>query len=154
MRDSRAVAHSVQRKKVNLAMRRDNAYLPTLKPESIAFKWLFSNLGAHFLTMISHKYIRCFYEDLVDHPGKFIRQILDDLDINDNSKLTVNSSVWLELDHSVLGNPDRFTKGQIDIHADVDWQTELSSFDRAKVTSITWPLLLYYGYFRRWIHAA
>jgi hypothetical protein len=51
--------------------------------------------------------------------------------------------------HTIAGNPMRFEHGAVPIQPDLEWVEKLSKEQKSVVTRITWPLLLYYGYFRR-----
>ena len=43
----------------------------------------------------------------------------------------------------------RFDEGVVRIKPDLEWVEKLSKRQKAVVAATTWPLLLYYGYFRR-----
>jgi hypothetical protein len=51
-----------------------------------------------------------------------------------------------EPNHTVDGNPVRFSTGVTRLRADEEWRTKLSPADRALVTLATLPGLLRYGY--------
>ena len=48
--------------------------------------------------------------------------------------------------HTVAGNPIRFTRGPLEIRADAEWQALMPARQRAVVTGLTWPLLWRYGF--------
>jgi hypothetical protein len=54
--------------------------------------------------------------------------------------------VELKENHTVAGNPIRFTRGLLEIRADAEWQVRMPAGQRAVVTGLTWPLLWRYGF--------
>jgi hypothetical protein len=46
----------------------------------------------------------------------------------------------------VAGNPDRFTRGDVELRRDERWVGHMSRRDRATVTAIAAPLMAHYGY--------
>ena len=54
--------------------------------------------------------------------------------------------VELKENHTVAGNPIRFTRGPLEIRADAEWQALMPARQRAVVTGLTWPLLWRYGF--------
>ena len=54
--------------------------------------------------------------------------------------------VELKENHTVAGNPIRFTRGPLEIRADAEWQARMPVRQRAVVTGLTWPLLWRYGF--------
>jgi hypothetical protein len=54
--------------------------------------------------------------------------------------------VELSPNHTVSGNPSRFTTGAVRIERDDEWIAAQTSEDRWATTALTLPLLLRYGY--------
>ena len=83
---------------------------------------------------------------MADPAGTF-RRILDMLG---KSSLTVDVSadreVFLDVCHTVDGNPVRLQKGHVRLEKDDEWETAMEVRTRLAVTSMTLPLLLRYHY--------
>jgi hypothetical protein len=56
--------------------------------------------------------------------------------------------VEMGVNHSIHGNPNRFSQGVVTLKPDDEWTMTMRSKDRALVTALTWPLLKAYGYGR------
>ena len=48
--------------------------------------------------------------------------------------------------HTVAGNPNRFNKGTLVLEVDDEWTRQMSAGSFLKVTAMTFPLLMRYGY--------
>jgi hypothetical protein len=57
------------------------------------------------------------------------------------------NEVELRQTHTVWGNPSRQRTGRVKIDSDSEWLTALSTWDKATVTALTYPLARQYGYF-------
>lgn len=145
VRDSRAVAYSLQRRKPDPARPGRSGTLPTATPARAAFLWNASNL---LLTLKTpgrrHEFLR--YEDFVADPPAAVARLwalmeepLPALDFLEAS------SMRLRTNHTVAGNPDRF-RADVTIRPDVEWREKLPARDKLLVTALTLPLLLHYGY--------
>lgn len=75
-----------------------------------------------------------------------MRQIFAMLDEDSALPFVNHSEVELAPTHTVSGNPNRFRTGLIKLKFDNEWQQSMRWHQRAVVTSLTWPLLLHYGY--------
>lgn len=92
------------------------------------------------------------YEDLVEEPGEQVRRVLDALGVSVGSTaldFTAGGSVTLSKDHSVAGNPNRFTTGTQVLRLDDEWQRRMHPSSRRAITVVTAPGLLRYGYLGR-----
>jgi hypothetical protein len=138
VRDSRAVAFSVQR--------HEGRSIPW-----IARYWMAVNLRIEYFWGVRRpraRYLRVRYEDFAAEPRRTIQRILrfvredDPLDVFPDDR-TVQLS---RSNHRVEGYPSRFEAGVVEIRPDTKWSSLMPSRDRRKMTALTWPLLLFYGY--------
>ena len=145
VRDSRAVAHSLQRRKPDPSLRRPDGVLPTTPPGPASFSWDMHNL-LPTLRMPGRRHDFLRYEDFAANPQAALARLwammdepLPALDFLDARP------VRLRTNHTVAGNPDRF-QAEVQIRPDVAWQTNMAPRDRRLVTALTLPLLMRYGY--------
>jgi hypothetical protein len=99
-------------------------------------------LGARHSTLLR-------YEDLVSDPVGHVGRILDWIDEPrplSPTPFVEGRSIALGPNHTVSGNPDRFTRGRIEVRPDDRWLHEMRDRDRRTATVLTSPLLLHYGY--------
>ena len=87
------------------------------------------------------------YEDFIDDPraaltgmARLVGEAPTDmpLDGERTARLTVN--------HTVSGNPSRFTTGAVELRRDDEWITRQERGDRLVSTVLALPLLSRYGY--------
>jgi hypothetical protein len=151
VRDSRAVAYSwtrqVDRPDADLSRMR------TYSPLSSAMSWNTQNSAMELLARTGTPILLVRYEDLAGNPVGTLRRIAAFADLPaDATALRFlgddNSGRWAELSaaHTVSGNPMRFTTGRIAIRPDEAWRDALSAQKRRAVTTLTFPLLVHYGY--------
>ncbi|MGK7928591.1 MAG: sulfotransferase [Spirulina sp.] len=123
-------------------------YLGNYSLRDNALGWNMRNLALELLKRhLSTKYLRLSYEDFSTHPQRSLRAILNLLD-EDASTLPFLSDreVQLGITHSVFGNPNRKKTGMITIQKDEEWKQKLKRRDQLAIASLTFPLLLKYGY--------
>jgi hypothetical protein len=60
--------------------------------------------------------------------------------------LTADREVFLDVCHTVDGNPVRLRRGLVPLKNDDEWETAMDLRTKVAVTSMTLPLLLRYGY--------
>lgn len=148
VRDSRATAYSWKRKKLRPEIYWKKAYMNQYSPIRSASEWTIMNGLLHSLKRGGTPYIRVRYEDLVNNPREAIREVMRilSLDMPGDEIFDTERDVSLGVDHTVSGNPNRFQRGAVKIKPDYEWQEKMSGMDKITVTSLTWPLLLKYGY--------
>ena len=151
VRDSRAVAFSWQRQKARADLVGKTGYMTTYRPLQTAWQWDYRN----FLSELSSKLISDYkflrYEEFICAPCQTIERILNWLGFN-NPDLTFLSDHGVELKvegHSVSGNPNRFSRGRIEIRLDDEWAMKMKKSDKFLVSIVTLPYLLKYGYLRK-----
>lgn len=150
VRDARAVTYSRLRWKANPDGVRTGGMGRTSIPKSV-LHWSATNLASDLVRLHRRpprsKLIR--YEDLVSAPLAGVEAILDWIGERRDLSPTPfvdERSVALGENHTVSGNPDRFSRGRIDVRPDDRWIEEMSRGDRRATTALTAPLLLRYGY--------
>lgn len=146
VRDPRAVAHSWQRRRPR-PDRGGTPFMPRTARSSSA-RWLAWNAAIEaYWKPSSGRYIRVRYEDFVADPAATAQKILDMLG---KSSLKVEVSpdreVFLDVCHTVDGNPVRLQTGLVRLKKDDEWETAMSLQAKLTVTSMTLPLLLRYRY--------
>jgi hypothetical protein len=145
VRDSRAVAYSWQRRKLRPEIHWRQQEMSLFSPWRSSFDWASMNVVMELVGRQVDLYDRIRYEDLVDDPVTVLQQVLPD-EPSDTIEKVVAAGAPMAVEHTVSGNPLRFDRGPLTIHADVEWVTKLEPGDRRLVTALTWPLLLRYGY--------
>jgi hypothetical protein len=151
VRDSRGVAHSWT-KEVARPETREGTTMPRYHPASAAAWWDWFNLGFAGIARLGVPTTTLRYEDLVADPRRHIGAIARSVGLRadrDALAFLTDSSVRLDSDHSVAGNPMRFRTGTLHLRADDAWRSELDVGSRRIVTAVTAPLLARHGYLSR-----
>jgi len=146
VRDSRAVAYSWQRKKIKYEVAGSEERMPILSPAESSIGWMRSNLLIEPLKTTIPRHVLVRYEDLMVEPATFGKILALAGEEEYHLPLLDGPAVELGENHIVAGNPNRFRRGRMEFRTDVEWEREMSRSDRRKVTALTWPLLLRYGY--------
>jgi len=149
VRDSRAVCHAWTKTVVRPDVPGGTSYMPKFRPHTMAMRWNAFNLGAELLRRQRVPVFQMRYEDLTTDPVGVTRRLAGFLGVPATEQaLSFLGDGFMDLPaaHTVAGNPMRFQTGRIPIRPDLAWRSALPSRDRRLVTSITWPLLLRYGY--------
>ena len=143
VRDPRAVAYSWTRKKVHgdigRLMRRHS-------PGSSALLWSVWNASSELL--FRERSLRVKYEDFIQRPLPVLREILQFIDEAERATDFVrdHEATLTVPNHTVLGNPNRFAVGTVQLREDREWSSAMGLGSRALVGGITSPLRLRYGY--------
>jgi hypothetical protein len=120
-------------------------------PSRTAAVWLSDNALIELIGRTGTPRLLLRYEDFAQAPLQRTRDVVDflRLDIPDAGMPFVGpTDVRLATDHSVWGNPMRLQTGVIAVRPDEAWRDGLPAGTRRKVSAITWPGLLRYGYRR------
>lgn len=113
-----------------------------------AARWIVHNVVMETLTRHG-RHARVGYESFVADPrGELVRVMRDLGETIDANALDFvgDGTLRLGVDHTVAGNPNRLSTGDIPLRLDAAWQVSLPRLVRTQVTTMTWPLLLRYGY--------
>jgi hypothetical protein len=143
VRDSRAVAFSFLRKKRKPDIHWREAYMRRFSPLQSAMDWNGLNVAMELIRTRGSSVTFARYEDLVSDPAGWLHAHFPQVVLPDS---LAEGLVPLEANHTVSGNPLRFTTGQLRIRADEEWRNRMKPRDRWTVTAATLPLLYRYGY--------
>jgi UDP-N-acetylglucosamine transferase subunit ALG13 len=149
VRDSRGVAHSWSKRVLKPEAVGEEAYMPTYSAAESSLWWALNNVLFDVLARVGVPVLRLRYEDLLHDPRGSVRRIVEfaGLDPEDEALAHLGDrSVELVTDHTVAGNPMRFTTGRLELRVDEAWRAALPPRHRRTVTALTAPLLLRYGY--------
>ncbi len=146
VRDARGVAHSWQKDVVKDPASGERMLV--YRPWSAAARYDLYNGMTTLVGALGVPYLRVRYEDLVRDPIDTVRAVVAHVDPGADPDLSFieEESVVLGVDHTVGGNPMRFSSGALEIHRDEAWLTGLPPRDRTWVSVLTAPLLAAYGY--------
>ena len=146
IRDPRATAFSWLRKKP-LTDGAARAFMQQQGPVKASALWAMWNVAADLLWRRSPRSMRLHYESFVGEPRSTVDRILTHAGA-DGARTPFVSETEVELapTHTVAGNPSRFSTGRVAIRADDEWTRAMRPWDRVRVTAVTWPLLIRYGY--------
>jgi hypothetical protein len=96
-----------------------------------------------------HRYTMLRYEDFIQQPRRCLKSILDFVGEKTASLAFLqNNRADISKNHSVSGNPGRFSSMPLVLQIDDEWKFKMGQPTKAMVTALTWPLLLRYGYMR------
>lgn len=143
IRDSRAVAHSHQRRKSDPNL--ETGHLPTVKPAQVAALWNATNLMLS-LRCPGQPTLRLRYEDVVAAPEQTLRRLWQLMDEPTPAlDFLAERPMILRPNHTVAGNPDRF-QSAVNLRLDNEWRKKMPLAQRRLMTALTFPLLLRFGY--------
>lgn len=146
-RDSRGVAYSwgkqVSRPEVSGAV----AYMPRYSPVKVSVRWLAQNAMFEALGIVGTPRLHLRYEDFVRAPAQTMRAVAEYLGLDAPEDLGAPAGqVLLRPNHTVSGNPLRFSTGLVAVTADEAWRDRMPANRRRVVSSLTLPLRVRYGY--------
>lgn len=147
IRDPRAVAFSRARPKRQL----DTAEVREMTrsgPVKSAADWLTWNTTIRALFgKGTNPYMILKYEDLISEPEASVERVLELADEQGAATSHMHGNrVELAVNHTVSGNPGRFTTGTIKLELDEAWRRDMSAKDRKTVERITKPARRSFGY--------
>jgi hypothetical protein len=112
-----------------------------------AIRWNSLHKFVEKLQRVSKKYVYLRYEDLATNPRKSLVGLSANIGIKQPPLDFLDGlQANLRTNHTVSGNPVRFTNKEMKIRPDIEWQHVMATHQKWLVTLITWPLLLKYGY--------
>jgi hypothetical protein len=131
-------------------------------PATAAMQWNIQNAAFGLLARTGVPVMRLRYEDFTAEPERTLRRVAGfaGRPARDSYPfLTADGgpsgggpsggapvSARLEGNHSVSGNPMRFTTGPVPIRSDEQWRTQMPRSQQRAVTALTLPLMAGYGY--------
>jgi hypothetical protein len=148
VRDPRAVAYSWKRQKRQLD-RGGRGHLSQHGALYSTFSWMGWNLAAEALRR-RHDRERSMllrYEDFVADPRAAIQSMAALVRVSPaRVPIEGKRTALLAPNHTVSGNPSRFTTGSVELRMDDEWMARQRARDRALVTAVALPLLRRYDY--------
>ncbi len=147
IRDSRAVAHSWSRRRPMPEVVEGETYMATYGPTRAAIDWARSNVAIEAAHMAGIASTRLRYEALVRAAPRELARVRSALGLTAaQAALLAAPVVEVGVQHTVAGNPARFSGGQVRLRPDEEWKSAMTARDRRMVAGLTWPLLTAYGY--------
>ncbi|MEU8237426.1 sulfotransferase [Actinoplanes missouriensis] len=147
VRDPRAVTHSWMRATPQLD-RPEPQLMQQHRPADSTVHWLVWNAFAERLARsYPNRYRLLRYEDFAAAPREGIERLLEftGVDVR-NSPFLDDTTVLLEPNHTVSGNPSRFRTGEVALRPDERWRADQPIGPRIAVTALALPMLHRYGY--------
>lgn len=149
VRDSRAVAFSLQRRKLDPG-RASGAFMNREGPERTARYWTKINLLTHVVGRAHGRYLRVRYEDLLNDPKGQLERVAAFMGLSlAPTPFLSEGFADLTTQHTIGGNPDRLRTGPVPLRLDDEWTGRMAPTQRRAVISRTWPLMAAYGYLGR-----
>lgn len=149
VRDPRAVVHSWRRPKV-LVDSPDQRTMYTYPVLKTSIRWTYMNLMADLLPgRAGARSMRLRYEDFIREPQRYLQNILNFAGtLNAQLPFSGERSVRIEPDrnHTMSGNPNRMTQGDLELKMDDAWRKATSSGTLLVPALVGAPLMFRYGY--------
>jgi hypothetical protein len=123
--------------------------MPRYRPASAAAQWAMYDLLFRLLRVARVPTHVVRYEDLVADPRRTVAGVLRfaGMAVDDHSLAALGpESVTLGIDHTVAGNPMRFTTGAVPLRRDEEWRERMPARARGVVSAVTAPLRARYRY--------
>ena len=147
VRDCRAVAFSMLRRKRRPDIRGVDMYMATYPPWRAALRWVMTNAACERLKLVGGGCSFVRYEDLISDPVATIRVLLNDLGWPHPSLDFISGmKVHLAPNHTVAGNPMRFRSGDVDLILDEQWRDQMPPRQVWPVTIVSGHQMRRYGY--------
>lgn len=139
VRDPRAVAES---------WRAPKEYVYPLPASKSTAYWHGFNLATEAITRrFRDRSVFLRYEEFIADPAGTIDRLLSLCGADPAVNPIRGRTIDLRVNHTVTGNPDRFSTGPTLIRdADDEWRTGLARPARLAAVTLAWPLLRRYGY--------
>jgi hypothetical protein len=148
VRDSRGVAYSWQKDVRNRVTAGEPKYMEKYNPLSASLRYDLYNGMTRLIGRLGVPYLLVRYEDFIAHPRVTLERILTHTGLRAGADLSFvgDGEISLQPNHTVDGNPMRFSVGPVRLRLDDEWTRSMSSRDRFWVTALTSPMLRGYGY--------
>lgn len=145
VRDSRAVAHSWQRKKFNPGSGADMERYSLLKTGA---EWDMINALISGLRPLAAGYTVLRYEDFMSDPSESLAKVFEMVGVAPS--MPIDRMLTFSEDHTVAGNPIRFARGQTQLRLDDEWRRAMATTGKITMTGLTLPALASYGFRVSW----
>lgn len=144
IRDSRAGAYSLARKNPPCE---GLLYHGPVNLLTSSLMWNYRNSALDVASRrFRHPLLRLRYEDFVANPQGSLGRILELVGKTSSSLPLEDHKLNVNIQHTVHGNPSRFTTGRIEIRDNHEWAKQMKRHHKILVTALTWPLLIKYRY--------
>jgi hypothetical protein len=144
VRDSRAVAHSWQRRKFNPGSGRDMDRYGLVRTSA---EWTAINALTALHRRLGARYVSLRYRELAEDPAAAIGSLLGLIGEGHRPiPQFVDRNVELGVSHTAAGNPMRFRNGRTEVRPDRAWRERMPAPSRALVTALTIPSLVRYRF--------
>lgn len=146
VRDPRAVAFSMQRQRP-LPEFGGKEEMGRVHPVRSSVQWFASNLISEAVRSrapVPSVFLR--YEELVRNPKDAVRKVLTAVGESADMDFITSSGLHLGMNHTVGGNPRRFSTGIVEVRPDDEWLARQRPLDRWMATIPALPLMSRYGY--------
>lgn len=141
VREVHGVAHS-QAKRGVARPHSDGDLMSTNGIVEAAARWTITQAEVGLLRRAGVPVARLRYEDLVLAPGNQIRSALAELEVPTSASALPHvrgTTLTLGPSHGLSGNPSRFRDGEITLHADAGWRSEMGPLDKLVVSAVAAP---------------
>ena len=139
VRDSRGVAYSWAKRKIQTRTLKETTYMTRFSSLKSAWRWnTYNFLTELLLKRPSSRFMTLRYEDFISKPTKKLSDILQFLGLPQQA-LPIDSEkqVFFSSNHSILGNPCRFQAGAVTLHHDREWKDKMPLFSKWVVSLLT-----------------
>ncbi len=148
VRDPRAVAYSWSRLKLQPDMPGET-YMARHGLVNSTAMWMTWNALTEILWRNRHDHFLILrYEDFVRGPDEAFREIGDMIGRSVSPPRADDGAFELRPSHTVSGNPVRFNTERAVLRLDDQWTNSMSRARRLAVATVSFPLLVRYGYMR------
>ena len=147
VRDPRAVAFSWRRKRNRPEVTTARTLMPRYSLLKSSIWWAGSNAFSERLAQHAASYHRTRYEDFISNPLDTTQAALKAAGVEPGLLDFISESeVDLRPQHTVAGNPSRFSTGPVKLRIDEEWKQSMSGSARGLVSCLTGRMLSRYGY--------
>jgi hypothetical protein len=150
VRDPRGVAYSWTKTQVHRPHggERDSVMATHASTET-ARRWAAFQSEISLIRPAFERSTRLRYEDFVNDPHGRLAAVVRALGLGeyaDRLDHVHRDRIDLPPSHGVAGNPSRFEHGSVQLRADETWRTAFPARERRRVTAVTAPWLMRFGY--------
>jgi hypothetical protein len=149
VRDSRGVAYSWTKKVRRPEVVGSESYMPVFSPARIAVLWSGHNVLLQVPRMLRTPTMLLRYETFAQDPRAVLASVQEFARLPSGPRtldFLAGGHADLGVNHSVAGNPMRFTAGRVAVRCDEEWRRSFPSRDRRTVTALTAPVAALLGY--------
>lgn len=150
VRDPRGVAYSWAKYVVRPEVTGTSELMPRYNAAASAVRWSVYSVLFHLLRFVGVPTMIVKYEQLVADPRTMLERVLRFAGLDPDPAaldfIGADGSVRLDRQHTVAGNPMRFTVGRLDVRLDDTWQHRMPSGRRRLVSLLSAPMRYRYGY--------